>query len=128
VQRLIHLVMLLALLLGGSALPAAAMPCCNAQAAPAVKVQQDDAMADMPSCHHAAAVQATATLHCAHNVCAPEQRNAPVSEAAPTSIDATATPILVESRIPTLTTGYPTPPPALHPPSPPTAMPLPLRV
>jgi hypothetical protein len=112
--------MLLALLLSGPT-PAAAMPCCNGQAL--VKVQQDDAMADMPACHHAAA-----SLHCTHGVCAQAQHEAPVSEAVPLNADTATTPLLVQSRIPQLIAGHPATPRALPAPSPPTAMPLLLRV
>ena len=112
--------MLLALLFSGP-VPAAAMPCCNGQAP--VKVQQDDAMADMPACHHAAT-----SLLCTHSVCALAQHEAPVSEAVTLNVDTATTPLLVQSRIPQLIAAYPATPRVLHPPSPPTAMPLPLRV
>jgi hypothetical protein len=139
VQRLIHLVMLLALLLSGPTLPAWAMPCCNGLATKAMvepAATHADATEAKPSCHHARAHKAAAVQdamsmqnsHCTHGTCILQHSSPAPAPQATFSADAAATPILAESRLPLLIAGNTAPAQALHPPSSITAMALPLRV
>jgi hypothetical protein len=137
-RRLIHLAMMLAVLLGCPVFPAWAMPCCAGSAAHASSTTIDrtmaaatnsDPMQGMPSCHHKAVTKAAATFQCAHSACILERQSpAPDPQVLTLSADTIASPALVESRLHPVAEGHPEPQRGLHEPSPPTAMPLPLRV
>ena len=137
-RRLIHLVMLLAVLLGGPGLSAWAMPCCAGIPAPASRTPlqatandtaESVSMQDMPSCHHKVAPGAVAASRCAHDHCILQQQMPAADPQALTlSADVMATPARMETRLEPVVAGEHATRPMTVEPSPPIAMPLPLRV
>jgi hypothetical protein len=148
VRRVIQIVMVLALLLSGTVLPASAMPCCTGAMAPmkaSVDPAQEDAM-DMSSCHHDSAeahttammqadgatveTQATTDMDCMPSLCVLRSNAQPTAfEVSDRSQDAiTPVPVQIVTATLPVSANPGRSQETLHPPSPPTAMPLPLRV